>query len=689
MSAPQQQFPPAAEPDSSDDVSLSQHEDDHIHAGTSTSASMCVLAFVLLGTITGVVLVIVCCCLQQQSPSSSSSSGRVVGSSAPAGLLEVVWTPPLHAPSADELSKAADKADHLLAVFPGLLLSSHWSAMKALVKDILKSACAKTLVKIYTCDVRSGSPFLKRMGESLLQRRTAGDAEIKQEGSWEYLLKVGVKGAVKAKNKTSCKKGELIFDPKQGLGSDEADAQKEAALAYKDLEALVTELQNDGKNNVQMATDFCERGVVEFDKLFTLYSRFGTQQNESDYAELLKENLVETIFPEIFGFGKTPWKKVSVLYDSSYGSPALFLAEGLKEATAAGLEVVPHAHFAGPMKMQEWNLNQKKLHLPSTDLTKLSPTKRKLKGGQSFYSFPAYYEQGERQKVENKLAAKTVSYFDPGNEKPPCEAVRSSLDAALAAAGLPLRLATAKYRVFVSFGTNQAHQTPDKKNRAELLKAVYQTAKANPKALFFVQTDPLVAAELQQNAGVGGVDLKLKPHTLDDATAKSLGAKTVFGFSAGDKSVIKNIVGAERWPQRDMLLLKGPQKNPLFDLFVSHGGMTSIVEGILGGVPMLIAPNHAGQDQYANADEVRKLGFGDNLQPWQTVAGTYPFQKGTNLDTAGIPTRIGAALDAGLDAWKSKLHAKNTDAAEEQQLRAAGLSMQKAAVVNLLLDRVV
>lgn len=57
---------------------------------------------------------------------------------------------------------------------------------------------------------------------------------------------------------------------------------------------------------------------------------------------------------------------------------------------------------------------------------------------------------------------------------------------------------------------------------------------------------------------------------------------------------------------------------PLCDVFVTHGGMGSIMESVMFGVPMVVIP--AFGDQPANADNVQKLNMGITFQrPRETL----------------------------------------------------------------------
>ena len=561
----------------------------------------------------------------------------------------------------------AKKPEHLLAIFPGMILSSHWSSMKPLVKDILRTAPATSLVKIYTCDVRIGSGFMKSVGQKLLEMKVSGSGKrgsykVSAMPGYEYVLPAGW-GSIKAKDEEACTKGDFVFDPKKG--NEGGATQKEAQVAYEELEKLVGELRVRGKRNVQIATDFCEQTVTEgnFADLFRIYSQFGSfsfggdenayeflyrndvgdtgdadddagdddddagdddddagddndteddnndagdddddagdddddardddddtrdgdntgdddsdsststeekqkvgstetstflspaesqeqetgaGQQQGDSTEAVQEqghstktgqeqeeslvldarisSLAEAVFPEVF---QHPLKSVAVFYDSSYASPALFLAEGLQKTLASkkdldplitATKVTPYAHLAGPFSMANWNMTHSKLHVPTSNLQALRRQDlqrgRSLERGLSFYGFPPYYERAEREEVEGQLSAPTASYFEDKavSELPQdkADSLRNTLNSVLAAAhgGAAHRpavdtpaitFAGAQRRVFVSFGTSQLHQTPNKLDRAKILEGLAEFAKQHPEILVLLQVEPSVASEL-------------------------------------------------------------------------------------------------------------------------------------------------------------------------------------------------
>jgi len=83
-----------------------------------------------------------------------------------------------------------------------------------------------------------------------------------------------------------------------------------------------------------------------------------------------------------------------------------------------------------------------------------------------------------------------------------------------------------------------------------------------------------------------------------------------FILSVGNEMLIENL-GAI--PPNCAVYSYAPQKKILAysDLFVTHGGMNSINEAMINGVPMLVLP--VSNDQPINAERVNELGIGKTL----------------------------------------------------------------------------
>ena len=80
-------------------------------------------------------------------------------------------------------------------------------------------------------------------------------------------------------------------------------------------------------------------------------------------------------------------------------------------------------------------------------------------------------------------------------------------------------------------------------------------------------------------------------------------------------------------PQNFMPFPMVPQLEvlPLCNVFVTHGGMGSIMESVMCGVPMVVIP--AFGDQPANADNVQKLNMGITFQRPRETLGAESLRK--------------------------------------------------------------
>jgi MGT family glycosyltransferase len=84
------------------------------------------------------------------------------------------------------------------------------------------------------------------------------------------------------------------------------------------------------------------------------------------------------------------------------------------------------------------------------------------------------------------------------------------------------------------------------------------------------------------------------------------------------------------------------------DVFVTHGGMNSVMEAIYYGVPMVVVPQQP--EQAMTAARVAELGLGVALEPEQTTAGALREAVTTISDDAGYRNRLAHAQQAARDA---------------------------------------
>ena len=84
------------------------------------------------------------------------------------------------------------------------------------------------------------------------------------------------------------------------------------------------------------------------------------------------------------------------------------------------------------------------------------------------------------------------------------------------------------------------------------------------------------------------------------------------------------------------------------DVFVTHGGMNSVMEAIYYGVPMVVVPQQP--EQALTAARVAELGLGVALEPEQATAGALREAVTTISDDAGYRNRLAHAQQAARDA---------------------------------------
>ena len=114
------------------------------------------------------------------------------------------------------------------------------------------------------------------------------------------------------------------------------------------------------------------------------------------------------------------------------------------------------------------------------------------------------------------------------------------------------------------------------------------------------------------------------------------------------------------------------------DLFITHGGVNSVQEGLVAGVPLLVFPQM--QEQVLNADRVAELGAGLRLRrptparigaQADLILGDPRFR--TAAACAGAELRAAVDLDGAVDAVLSAAvgqHSTRTSAAERTRHRA-------------------
>src|SRR3982750_4328385 len=85
------------------------------------------------------------------------------------------------------------------------------------------------------------------------------------------------------------------------------------------------------------------------------------------------------------------------------------------------------------------------------------------------------------------------------------------------------------------------------------------------------------------------------------------------------------------------------------DVFVTHGGMNSVMEAIYYGVPMVVLPQQP--EQAMTAARVAELSLGVALEPEQITAGVLCDAVATVIGDAAYRSRVAymkkAARDAG------------------------------------------
>lgn len=84
------------------------------------------------------------------------------------------------------------------------------------------------------------------------------------------------------------------------------------------------------------------------------------------------------------------------------------------------------------------------------------------------------------------------------------------------------------------------------------------------------------------------------------------------------------------------------------DVFVTHGGMNSVMEAIYYGVPMVVVPQQP--EQAMTAARVAELGLGVALEPGQVTAGALRDAVATISGDAGYRSRIAYMQQAARDA---------------------------------------
>ena len=105
-----------------------------------------------------------------------------------------------------------------------------------------------------------------------------------------------------------------------------------------------------------------------------------------------------------------------------------------------------------------------------------------------------------------------------------------------------------------------------------------------------------------------------------------------------------------RIPDNFLVRLHVPQLEVLehTDVFITHGGMNSVMEAIYYGVPMVVVPQQP--EQAMTAARVAELGLGVALEPGQVTAGALRDAVTTISSDAGYRSRIAHMQQAARDA---------------------------------------
>jgi MGT family glycosyltransferase len=111
------------------------------------------------------------------------------------------------------------------------------------------------------------------------------------------------------------------------------------------------------------------------------------------------------------------------------------------------------------------------------------------------------------------------------------------------------------------------------------------------------------------------------------------------------------------------------------DVFVTHGGMNSVMEAIYYGVPMVVVPQQP--EQAITAARVTELGLGIALEPGQVSAGALRDAVTTISDDADYRSRLAHMQQAARDAGGYLRAADAIQQFGHQQSQAEGVKTQE------------
>jgi MGT family glycosyltransferase len=111
------------------------------------------------------------------------------------------------------------------------------------------------------------------------------------------------------------------------------------------------------------------------------------------------------------------------------------------------------------------------------------------------------------------------------------------------------------------------------------------------------------------------------------------------------------------------------------DVFITHGGMNSVMEAIYYGVPMVLVPQQP--EQAMTAGRVAELGLGVALEPGQVTAGTLRDAVATVSGDASYRSRIAQMQQAARDAGGYLRAADVVQRFGRQQSREEGAKTQE------------